>query len=85
MTNGNLVVSPQERRVLLNATEVLLRPREFDLLTYLVRNRGMRSPGSNYWIMSGAWITTAIRGRWMCICGSCARRSRAIRRTRPGS
>ncbi len=41
MTFGNLVVSPQERRVLLNGTEVPLRPREFDLLTYLVRNRGL--------------------------------------------
>ncbi len=41
ITYGNLVVSPQERRVLLNATEVPLRPREFDLLTYLVRNRGI--------------------------------------------
>lgn len=41
ITNGNLVVSPQERRVLLSGTEVPLRPREFDLLTYLVRNRGI--------------------------------------------
>ena len=41
MTYGNLVVSPQERRVLLDGAEVLLRPREFDLLTYLVRNRGI--------------------------------------------
>jgi DNA-binding response OmpR family regulator len=41
MTYGNLVVSPQERRVLLNGGEVALRPREFDLLTYLVRNRGI--------------------------------------------
>ncbi len=41
MTFANLVVSPQERRVLLNGEEVPLRPREFDLLTYLVRNRGI--------------------------------------------
>lgn len=41
MTFGTLVVSPQERRVLLNSEEVPLRPREFDLLTYLVRNRGI--------------------------------------------
>ncbi len=41
ITHGNLVVSPQERRVLLNGAEVPLRPREFDLLTYLVRNRGI--------------------------------------------
>ncbi len=41
ITYGNLVVSPQERRVLLSGTEVPLRPREFDLLTYLVRNRGI--------------------------------------------
>lgn len=41
MTFGNLVVSPQERRVLLNGSEVPLRPREFDLFTYLVRNRGI--------------------------------------------
>ncbi len=41
ITNGNLVVSPQERRVLLSGLEVPLRPREFDLLTYLVRNRGI--------------------------------------------
>ncbi|MDQ6602153.1 MAG: response regulator transcription factor [Chloroflexota bacterium] len=41
MTFGDLVVSPQERRVLLHGNEVPLRPREFDLLTYLVRNRGI--------------------------------------------
>jgi len=41
MTFGNLLVSPQERRVLLDESEVPLRPREFDLLTYLVRNRGI--------------------------------------------
>lgn len=41
MTFGNLVVSPQERRVLLDGSEVTLRPREFELLTYLVRNRGI--------------------------------------------
>jgi DNA-binding response OmpR family regulator len=41
ITYANLVVSPQERRVLLNGTEVPLRPREFELLTYLVRNRGI--------------------------------------------
>jgi len=38
---GNLNVLPQERRVLLNNSEISLRPREFDLLTYLVRNRGI--------------------------------------------
>lgn len=41
ITFGTLVVSPQERRVLLNGAEVALRPREFDLLVYLVRNRGI--------------------------------------------
>jgi DNA-binding response OmpR family regulator len=41
MTFGNLIVSPQQRRVLLNGSEVALRPREFDLFTYLVRNRGI--------------------------------------------
>lgn len=39
--SGNLHVLPQERRVLLGGAEVSLRPREFDLLTYLVRNRGI--------------------------------------------
>ena len=39
--SGNLHVLPQERRVLLGGSEVSLRPREFDLLTYLVRNRGI--------------------------------------------
>ena len=41
ITFGTLTVSPQERRVLLSGAEVALRPREFDLLTYLVRNRGI--------------------------------------------
>ncbi len=41
LPSGNLTVLPQERRVMLNGTEVPLRPREFDLLTYLVRNRGI--------------------------------------------
>lgn len=41
ITFGTLTVSPQERRVLLSGGEIALRPREFDLLTYLVRNRGI--------------------------------------------
>lgn len=41
ITTGNLTVLPQERRIMLNNSEVSLRPREFDLLTYLVRNRGI--------------------------------------------
>lgn len=53
MTYGNLVVSPQERRVLLNGVEVPLRPREFDLLTYLVRNRGIAL--SRQQLLDGVW------------------------------
>jgi len=53
MTYGNLVVAPQERRVLLNGAEVSLRPREFDLLTYLVRNRGIAL--SRQQLLDGVW------------------------------
>ncbi len=53
MTYGNLVVSPQERRVLLNGAEMPLRPREFDLLTYLVRNRGIAL--SRQQLLDGVW------------------------------
>ncbi len=50
---GNLRVSPGERRAWLGEAEITLRPREFDLLAYLVRNQSLAL--SRQQILDGAW------------------------------
>jgi DNA-binding response OmpR family regulator len=50
---GNLRVSESARRVWRDGVELTLRPREFDLLVFLVRNRGLAL--SRRQILDGAW------------------------------
>jgi len=50
---GNLRVSPRERRAWLGDNEIQLRPREFDLLAYLVQNRSLALTRQQ--ILDGAW------------------------------
>jgi DNA-binding response OmpR family regulator len=50
---GNLRVSPGERRAWVDDEEIQLRPREFDLLAFLVRNRSLAL--SRQQILDGAW------------------------------
>lgn len=50
---GNLRVSQGERRAWLDGDEIPLRPREFDLLAYLVNNRSLAL--SRQQILDGAW------------------------------
>ena len=50
---GNLRVSKSERRVWLGEAELQLRPREFDLLAYLVQNRSLALTRQQ--ILDGAW------------------------------
>lgn len=50
---GNLRVSPGERRAWIDDAEIQLRPREFDLLAFLVRNRSLAL--SRQQILDGAW------------------------------
>jgi len=50
---GNVRVSESARRVWRDGTELSLRPREFDLLAFLVRNRGLAL--SRRQILDGAW------------------------------
>lgn len=50
---GNLLVSPGERRAWVDDTEIQLRPREFDLLAFLVRNQSLAL--SRQQILDGAW------------------------------
>jgi DNA-binding response OmpR family regulator len=50
---GNLRVSDAERRVWLDERELHLRPREFDLLSFLVRNQSLAL--SRQQILDGAW------------------------------
>jgi DNA-binding response OmpR family regulator len=38
---GNLVIDPKRREVRLDEDAVRLKPKEFDLLTFLARNHGM--------------------------------------------
>lgn len=51
--SGNLRLSPEARRVWLNDEELSLRPREFDLLTFLIRNRGLAL--SRRQLLDGGW------------------------------
>ncbi len=51
--SGNLKISPQARRVWLGEGEISLRPREFDLLAFLVHNRGLAL--SRRQLLDGAW------------------------------
>lgn len=51
--SGNLRVSDSERRVWLDDAEIHLRPREFDLLAFLVRNQSLAL--SRQQILDGAW------------------------------
>lgn len=44
ITVGNLRLNPQMRRVWLGEQELKLTPKEFDLLSYLMRNRGIVLP-----------------------------------------
>lgn len=51
--SGNLRVSEDARRIWLDEKEIFLRPREFDLLAFLVRNRGLAL--SRRQLLDGAW------------------------------
>lgn len=53
LTSGNLRVSIEARRVWRDDTEVPLRPREFELLAFLLRNRGLAL--SRRQLLDGAW------------------------------
>ncbi len=50
---GNLRISAGERRAWIDDAEIHLRPREFDLLAYLVRNQSLAL--SRQQILDGAW------------------------------
>jgi DNA-binding response OmpR family regulator len=50
---GNLRVSPGERRAWIGDHELQLRPREFDLLAYLVQNQSLALTRQQ--ILDGAW------------------------------
>jgi DNA-binding response OmpR family regulator len=51
--SGNLRFSPEARRAWLDERELTLRPREFDLLAFLIRNRGLAL--SRRQLLDGAW------------------------------
>lgn len=53
LESGNLRISPDARRAWLDDRELALRPREFDLLAFLVRNRGLAL--SRRQLLDGAW------------------------------
>ena len=53
MESGNLRLSPEARRVWLNDEEITLRPREFDLLAFLIRNHGLAL--SRRQLLDGGW------------------------------
>lgn len=51
--SGNLRVSSEARRVWLNGEELALRPREFELLAFFMRNQGLAL--SRRQLLDGAW------------------------------
>jgi DNA-binding response OmpR family regulator len=51
--SGNLRVSSGERRAWVGDSEIQLRPREFELLAYLIRNQSLAL--SRQQILDGAW------------------------------
>jgi DNA-binding response OmpR family regulator len=53
VVSRNVRISERARRVWRDDTELRLRPREFDLLAFLVRNRGLAL--SRRQILDGAW------------------------------
>lgn len=53
LVSGNLKISSDARRVWRNDAEVPLRPREFELLTFLMRNKGLAL--SRRQLLDGAW------------------------------
>lgn len=53
LESGNLCVSVDARRVWLDEIEINLRPREFDLLAYLMRNKGLAL--SRRQLLDGGW------------------------------
>ncbi|CAN5561668.1 response regulator transcription factor [soil metagenome] len=53
MTAGNLNVSQDARRAFRDGSEIPLRPREFELLVFLMRNRGLAL--SRRQLLDGAW------------------------------
>lgn len=53
LVSGNLKISTDARRVWRDEAEVPLRPREFELLTFLMRNKGLAL--SRRQLLDGAW------------------------------
>ncbi len=53
MTAGNLSLSLDSRRAFRDGEEILLRPREFELLAFLMRNRSLAL--SRRQLLDGAW------------------------------
>lgn len=53
LTSGNLKLSTEARRVWRDGVEIPLRPREFELLAFLMRNRGLAL--SRRQLLDGAW------------------------------
>ncbi|CAN5676579.1 response regulator transcription factor [soil metagenome] len=51
--SGNMRISPEARRAWLDGNELSLRPREYDLLVFFVRNRGLAL--SRRQLLDGAW------------------------------
>lgn len=51
--HGKLRISPQSRQVWISGHEVMLRPREFELLLFFIRNAGLAL--SRRQLLDGAW------------------------------
>jgi len=75
LTLGDLEIDMGRREVRTPAGTIPLANREFDLLAFLVANKGLASPANSCSTGSGATAGTATSGPSTSTCASCARSS----------
>jgi DNA-binding response OmpR family regulator len=65
LTFGDLTIDAASRRVYLRGKEVPLKPKEYDLLLFLARHRGMvLSPATSFWSGCGGGISSVAAAPW---------------------
>ena len=68
---GGITLVPDERTVRVDGAVLELTPKEFELLHYLLLNRGLALTRER--LLDQVWGYMATRGRWTCMWASCAR------------
>ena len=84
MIFDDLVIDLGRREVASQGEVFHLRPKEFDLLVYFARNRGIVLTRDMIWSRFGAGNLTVAAVLWTSTCAGCGRRSSRIRPRRRG-